>query len=198
MDNVNDLLFRFKEHLAVLNRSPATIEAYTDHVRGFLDTLDGDDIRKVTSEVIKDYIAGLYEYRTKENNPYRINTIILKVRAVKRFFEFLERANIIFINPAESIKEPQKPKTLPKSILSPNEVKKILDQPNLGTLMGIRDRTILEVFYSTGIRLDELCSLTIYDADLRPDASDQQGKREERPDCAHGEACCSLSQGIHH
>ena len=118
MDNVNDLLFRFKEHLAVLNRSPATIETYTDHVRGFLDTLDGDDIRKVTREVIKEYIAGLYDYRTKDDKPYRINTIILKVRAVKRFFEFLEGANIVFINPAESIKEPKKPKNLPKEILT--------------------------------------------------------------------------------
>ena len=127
MDNISDLLFKFKVHLAVLNRSPATIETYTDHVRGFLDSLDGDDIRKVTREVIEDYIAGLHDYRTKENKPYRINTIILKVRAIKRFFAFLEKANIIFINPAESIKEPRKPKTLPRSILTPNEVKKILD-----------------------------------------------------------------------
>ena len=167
MDDINDLLFRFKEHLAVLNRSPATIEAYTDHVRGFLESIDKEDVRQVTRKVIEDYIAGLYSYRTKENKPYQINTIILKVRSIKRFFEFLEKVNIIFINPAESIPEPKKPKNLPKEILTPKEVKKILDQPNLSTLMGIRDRTILEVFYSTGIRLDELCSLTIYDADIQ-------------------------------
>ena len=136
MNKISDLLFKFKEHLAVLNRSPATIETYTDHVRGFLERIDGDDIRKITREVIEEYIAGLYSYRTKENKPYRINTIILKVRAVKRFFAFLERANVIFINPAESIKEPRKPKTLPRSILTPYEVKNILDQSNLGTLIS--------------------------------------------------------------
>jgi integrase/recombinase XerD len=51
--------------------------------------------------------------------------------------------------------------------LSVKEVQKILDQPNLGTLTGIRDRTVLELFYSTGIRLNELCNLTVYDADLQ-------------------------------
>lgn len=167
MEDINDLLFRFKEHLAVLNRSPATIEAYTDHVKGFLESIDVGDIKKVTREVIEDYIAGLYSYRTKENKPYRTNTIILKVRAIKRFFEFLEKINIIFINPSESIKEPQKERRLPRAILTDKEVRAVLDQPNLGMLMGIRDRTILEVFYSTGIRLDELCSLTIYDADFQ-------------------------------
>ncbi|RLF50160.1 MAG: hypothetical protein DRN19_05065, partial [Thermoplasmata archaeon] len=51
-------------------------------------------------------------------------------------------------------------------MLTGKEINKLLDQPNLGTLIGIRDRGIIEVFYSTGIRKEELCSLTIYDADL--------------------------------
>jgi integrase/recombinase XerD len=91
----------------------------------------------------------------------------LKVRAIKRFFEFLERANVIFINPAELIPEPRPSKGLPKNILSREEALKILEQPNLSTMTGVRDRAILEVFYSTGIRLEELASLTIYDADLQ-------------------------------
>ncbi len=67
----------------------------------------------------------------------------------------------------ERIREPKKEKTLPKAVLSVKEVQKILDGPNLGALTGIRDRTVLELFYSTGIRLNELCSLTVYDADLQ-------------------------------
>jgi len=167
MDNVNDLLFKFKEHLAVLNRSVATIDSYTDHVRLFLEALDIDDIKKVTRGVIEDYIAGLYDYRSKDNKPYTANTIMLKVRSIKRFFEFLEFANLIFINPAEFIKEPKKERSLPKAILTPKEARCVLDQPNLGMLKGIRDRAVLELFYSTGIRLGELCALTIYDADLQ-------------------------------
>ncbi|MCP4023736.1 MAG: tyrosine-type recombinase/integrase, partial [Desulfobacteraceae bacterium] len=73
---------------------------------------------------------------------------------------------IIFIDPAESIKEPPKGNRLPKKILTRKETLKVLDQPNLGTRLGIRDRAILEIFDSTGIRKAELCRLTIYDADL--------------------------------
>ena len=82
------------------------------------------------------------------------------------FLNFCERTNVIFINPTEFIKEPQN-KIRIKPVLTFEEMKRILDQPNLSTITGIRDRTILEVFYTTGIRLNELCSLTIYDADLQ-------------------------------
>jgi integrase/recombinase XerD len=160
-----DLLFGFREHLRVLGRSEATVESYGEHVKHFLEICG--DVKKATRESIEDYIASLSDHRTREGKPYRPNTINLKVRAIKRFFAFLEKANVIFINPAESIPEPRSIKGLPKSILSRGEAAKILEQPNLSTLTGIRDRAILEVFYSTGIRLGELCSLTIYDADLQ-------------------------------
>jgi integrase/recombinase XerD len=163
---IDSLLFGFREHLKVLNRSAATIEAYTEHVRGFLDA-HGEDMRAVTRISLETYIAGLYEHRTKEDKPYAAGTISLKVRSLKRFFDYLEKANMILVNPAEFIREPKKVRGLPRNILTPAEARKVLDQPNLGTLTGIRDRTILEVFYSTGVRLEELCSLTIYDADLQ-------------------------------
>lgn len=161
----NEILFKFREHLKVLGRSGATIEAYSEHVKSFLET--SGDIKKATRKSIEDYIAGLHEHRTKEGSPYRPATIALKVRSIKRFFEFLEHTNVIFINPAELIPEPHPKVGLPKEILSREEALKILEQPNLSTMTGIRDRAILEVFYSTGIRLDELSSLTIHDADLQ-------------------------------
>lgn len=164
---MNDYLFNFKERLKVLNRSSATIEAYTDHTRLFMASLNNTDIRKVTTGMIETWIAGLYDYRTKEGKPYSLNTINMKIRSVKRFFEYLEQNNVIFINPAEFIIEPKIEKGRIKTTLTNREARTILDQPNLGTLVGIRDRAILEVFYSTGIRLNELCSLTIYDADLQ-------------------------------
>jgi integrase/recombinase XerD len=161
-----ELFYNFKEHLAVLNRTPATVEAYSYHVALFLDGL-AKDIKAVTRSDMEEYIAGLHEHRTEEGKPYATGTIIVKVRSLKRFFEYLEARNVIFINPMEFIGEPRKEKRLPRNILSAKEMQKILDQPNLGTLTGIRDRTVLELFYSTGIRLNELCRLTIYDADLQ-------------------------------
>ena len=164
---INDeLVFKFKEYLKVLNRSASTIKYYTDYTKEFLDVAGVDDVKAVTRSVIEDYIAGLYDHRTKTGKPYSNGTICLKVRSIKRFFEFLEQTNIIFIDPAEAIKEPQKQKLLAKRVLSRKQTLSLLDQPNLGTRIGIRDRAILELFDSTGIRTEELCRLTIYDADL--------------------------------
>lgn len=166
MNNHNDLLFKFKEHLNVLNRTEYTIKAYSGHIQHFLEKLD-KDIKAVTKADMATYIATLYDHKSADGKSYTTSTIIIKVRSLKRFFEFLEYDNTVFINPMESIREPRKEKRLPRNILTPKEVNTILDQPNLGTLTGIRDRTILELFYSTGIRLNELCLLTIYDADLQ-------------------------------
>ena len=164
--DANDLLFQFAEHLKALARTADTVEAYTSHTRLFLAGV-AKDIKAVTRRDREAYIAGLFDYRTEEGKAYATGTVSIKVRALKRFFEFLETKNVIFINPMEFIQEPQKEKTLPRNIITSVEMQKILDQPNLGTMTGIRDRTVLELFYSTGIRLNELRGLTIYDADLQ-------------------------------
>jgi len=166
MANVNDILFGFKEHLKVLNRSAATVQLYCEQAKAFLDA-EGCDVKAITRKRLEAWIAGLYDHRTKEGKPYSAGTISVKVRSVKRLFEYLEQVNHVFINPAEYIQEPKKVRNLPRNILTPAEARQVLDQPNLGTLKGIRDRAILELFYSTGIRIEELCSLTIYDADLQ-------------------------------
>ncbi len=161
-----ELLFKFTEHLTILNRSPGTIKSYFTYTDRFLQSVKAKDVKQITTTMIEKYIAGLYDYRSNEDKPYSIGTISLKIRSIKRFFEFLEQANIIFIDPAEFITEPKKQACRIKPTLTLKQVRNMLDQPNLGTLTGIRDRTVLEVFYSTGIRLGELCNLTIYDADL--------------------------------
>lgn len=164
------LLFDFSKHLKVLNRSPATIKAYTGHVRLYLADQEKTktktkDIKAVTRTDMETYVATFYD--REKNRKYSTGTICVKIRSLKRFFEYLEQSNIIFINPMEYILEPKQDKTIPRNILTKKEMAKLLDQPNLGTRTGIRDRTVLEVFYSTGIRLAELCNLTIYDADLQ-------------------------------
>lgn len=162
----DNLLFQFIEHLKVLNRSDATIKAYAGNVRLFL-AHETRDIRTVTRTDMEAYAATIYDYRNKEGKGYSTASISIKIRSLKRFFEFLEGSNIIFIKPMEYIHEPKPDRSIPRTILSVSEMERLLDQPNLGTKTGIRDRAVLEVFYTTGIRLNELCSLTIYDADLQ-------------------------------
>lgn len=172
MNNFNELLFGFKEHLKIKNYSKASISHYTEHhLLGFFEYLkenDITDIKRVTRDILNAYQLMLTEYRDRETGKgYTTSTILVKIRAVKRFFEYLEASSHILVNPAEYLKEPKKETRLPRVILTGDEVRKLLDQPNLSTMWGIRDRTFLEVFYSTGIRLEELVNLTIFDCDLQ-------------------------------
>jgi integrase/recombinase XerD len=147
-----------------------SIKAYSQHLAGlfgYLQTKGITDIRQVTRAMLKDYQLKITEQRDHKGQGYTIATISIKLRAVKRFFGYLEETNQILVNPAEYLKGPEKEARLPRVVLTEDEARKILDQPNLSTMTGIRDRTILEVFYATGIRLEELVGLTIYDCDLQ-------------------------------
>jgi integrase/recombinase XerD len=169
-DNLNELLFAFMEHMKVRNYAKATLTGYSRYLRQFLDYLRANDItdlKRVNRDTLTAYQVKLIGFRDEKGRRYTIATVSIKIRAVKRFFEYLESSNQILINPAEHIKEPKKETRLPRAVLTEDEARKILDTPNLSTMTGIRDRTIMEVFYSTGIRLAELMNITVYDCDLQ-------------------------------
>jgi integrase/recombinase XerD len=85
---------------------------------------------------------------------------------VRGLFDYLEKTQQIFLNPAELIRDPKRERRLPKNIMSEEQVVKVLSIPDMGTPAGYRDRTIMEVFYSTGIRLAEMTYLKPEDCDL--------------------------------
>lgn len=168
MSDFNNLFFGFNEHMKVKNYSPATTKGYSRELKKFFEYIGETgitDIKRVTRDMLNAYHAWLMKSRA--TGLLTIATVAVKIRAVKRFFEYLEASNQVLVNPAEYLKEPKKENRLPRVVLTREEVRKILDQPNLSAMTGIRDRTVLEVFYSTGIRLEELIKLTIYDCDLQ-------------------------------
>ena len=171
MNSFTDHLFGFTEHMKVKNYSPKSISAYCERLPGLFAYLKEQgitDVKRVTRDHLQGYqlmITSHTSNRTKER--YSVGTICTKTRAMKRFFQYLEDSGVILINPAEHIKEPKKPARLPRSILSEDDVKRILAAPNLRTINGLRARAMLEVLYSTGIRLEELTNLTIFDCDLQ-------------------------------
>jgi integrase/recombinase XerD len=96
-----------------------------------------------------------------------METKALKLRPVKRLFEYLLHNNRLLINPTEGLVETcRKNRKIPQ-VLTVAEVQKLLQQPNLSFRMQIRNRAIMEVLYATGIRLDELLHLTVHDPDLK-------------------------------
>jgi integrase/recombinase XerD len=86
---------------------------------------------------------------------------------LRRFFEHLESTDVILVNPCAGIRLPKIASRLPKVVLTQGEARALLDAPDTQTKIGIRDKAILEMFYSTGIRLAEMARLTIHDADYK-------------------------------
>ena len=93
-------------------------------------------------------------------------TVARKLASIKAFYRFLTAERYIRRNPAAVLEAANKGLHLPK-VLSIQEVDTLLDQPNLGTLDGYRDKTMLEVLYATGMRVSELVNVPLKNVDLK-------------------------------
>jgi integrase/recombinase XerD len=90
---------------------------------------------------------------------------VRNLSAIRTFFRFLNQEGILDTNPVEDIESPKVAKTLPE-ILTLKEIEQILEQPNLQTPLGIRDRAMLEMLYATGMRVSELIHLPTHQVNL--------------------------------
>ncbi len=177
-----------QEHLTWLrvhNYSEATIRKRALYVRLFsLWCLDRDLSQPsiISKPIIESFQRSLYRHRKKDGNPLSWGSQHLHLKEVRAFFAWLVKVNHLPFSPAAEIELPRQPKTLPKAILTADEVEQVLSQPDTTTPLGLRDRAILETFYSTGIRRAELCGLQIDDIQSRSSEPVRQSRqREERP-----------------
>ena len=158
------LLLAHVTWLAVHNFSKTTVEKRALYVKAFaLWCIDCDlsSPHVITKPILEAFQRHLFSYRKSDGKPLAWSSQHLHLKEVKQFFSWLAKQNYIPFSPATEIELPKQPKTLPKSILSADEVERILQQPDITTPLGIRDRAIFEVLYSTGIRRAEVCSLHI-------------------------------------
>ena len=158
------VIVEFKNLLKARGYAEATIEGYRknlDMFRRYLEERNIKDLRKVNHQVILDYQEKVM------SEPLTIESKALKIRPVKRLFEYLVETHRLLINPTEGIVETCRKNRKIGIVLSIDEVKRLLAQPNLSLRTHIRDRAIMEALYSTGIRLDELLNLEVYHVDLK-------------------------------
>jgi len=118
----------------------------------------------VTRPILERYQRHLFHtINPRTDRPLSLSyqqTILVQIRS---FFRRLIRQNLILYNPAADIEIPRRDNTLPTDFLTREEIERVLTQPNLSTAQGMRDRAIMETFYSTGIRRMEICNLKIDD-----------------------------------
>jgi integrase/recombinase XerD len=120
----------------------------------------------VTKPILERWQRQLYLYRKPNGDPLSAQTQIAHTEPLKAFFKWLARENHILYNPASELDLPRIGRRLPKTILTVKEVEKVLARPRITTPAGIRDRAILETFYSTGLRRQELINLKLHDVDF--------------------------------
>ena len=183
----------FEQSLKVLNRAQGTIKGICWKLNRFIDYLAIRDITHVdniTKDIIRDYQTELYQQINYKGYPNSICYQNSMMSVVKQCLMFLKEAEYIISDPARDISYAKEPKTLPRSILTPSEARKIIQAPDVKSVIGYRDRTILEVLYSSGIRKTELRNLTLNDVDYDDGFIRVQGKGDKERMVPIGRIAC--------
>jgi integrase/recombinase XerD len=171
----------YLDHLRARNYSEATVAGRWFCLKMFLGWAAERDVARagqVTRPMLEAYQRWLWRYRQPRNGrPLGWSTQREKIGILKDCFRWLTRQNVIMHNPASELELPRPEKRLPQTALAPSEVERLLAVPDTADPLGVRDRAMLELFYSTGLRRTELCRLAFSDLVLeRGTLTVRQGK----------------------
>lgn len=172
MNNVHkDLIQDFLAYLGKeRNLSKNTINAYGRDLERFYefiieyDALLVNNLNNIDRETIRHFLGS--EFERRDTRPGRggrtitARTIARELATIKSFFKYLVQIDKIKDNPAIHVQTPKIEKKIP-NFVQLNKIEKLMNMPNSSSLIGKRDRAILELFYATGIRLSELVGLNI-------------------------------------
>jgi integrase/recombinase XerD len=118
------------------------------------------ELKKITRDDLVDFLAGLYRQKLESK------TVARHLVTLRNFFRFARVQEAIADDPAVNLESPKIRKSLP-GYLRLEEVERLLQQPDANTPFGLRDRAMLEVLYSTGLRVSELTGLKVADMDTK-------------------------------
>jgi integrase/recombinase XerC len=144
------------------NVSPYTVRNYTTDLLDFFNFLNSKDIsslNEVDRHVLRDYLSHLIEQGIVKAS------IARKLSAIRSFYRYLLREEMIPASPVETTSSPKLDRRLP-SFLSVEEMNRLLESPDLSTPQGQRDRALLELLYASGLRVSELVKLNLEHIDL--------------------------------
>jgi integrase/recombinase XerD len=157
------MLDQFLHYLTVeKGLSKKTLEAYSHDLNrwmGYLESKGIQDVLRVSPLDVKAFLMGLRHHGLSHRS------LVRNLVAIRTFFRFLTEEGKLNVNPVEELESPQLSRKLPE-ILSLKEVERLLEQPDLKTPLGIRDRAMLEMLYATGMRVSELVHLPLNQINL--------------------------------
>jgi len=160
---MQEVLNRYVSYLEVeKNASPYTVRNYSSDLIDFLNFLRDkgvNSLKEVDRHILRDYLSRLTDKGIVKVSLAR------KLSAIRSFYRYLMREEILSQNPLEGTSSPKQDKRLP-SFLTIEEVKRLLSAPDLSTPQGLRNRALIELIYASGLRVSELAKLNLEQLDL--------------------------------
>jgi integrase/recombinase XerD len=159
----------FMEWMRIKNYSERTVENRQHYMGAFVSWCQDRGITQpaeVTKALLERYQRWLYHYRKDNGQALTFGSQFTHLVPVRAFFKWCAKHNHTLYNPAGELEMPKIEKRLPKHVLTAGEADRVLNQANVADPLGLRDRAILETFYSTGMRRRELSGLKLYDLDV--------------------------------
>ena len=160
------------------NVSLNTVGAYRTDLESFVSFLCNDyltlgrdqlDLKTVDHLTVRAYLAHLNRRKLSRASSAR------HLSALRSFFKYLMREGVVEANPARTVTTPKREKHLP-SVMQPGDVALLLEQPDISTPLGLRDRAWLELLYASGLRIGELVGIDLDDVELRAKLVKVRGK----------------------
>jgi integrase/recombinase XerD len=166
---MKELLNEYCRWMEARNYASGTLDNARLYIGRFIDWLAERGVTRaqdVTRPMLERYQRVLFHHRKKNGQPLSFAGQHVRLTTIQGFFKWLCRKYYITANPAADLELPKVEKRLPRQVLTAREAEQVLNQPDLSTPIGLRDRAVLEILYSTGIRRKELAGLRLYDLDL--------------------------------
>jgi len=178
---MQQLVSDFLDSLYNKNYAPNSIQSHRLDLRKFINWLEKDEenydsqellkkIRSLNLEDLEDYLNYLRKY-------YKPSTLARHISTLKLFLDHLELQGMIKKSPAHQLRFPEVMPEAPE-ILSPEEIVALLESPSLDHYLGLRDRAMLELLYSSGLKVNELLGLDVEDLFLDLEFLKVRSKRE--------------------
>ena len=187
--------------LRVRDFSENTIRNRYSHIRFFLEWCAERGLTEpteITRPVLERYQRHLFHYRKRDGEPMTFRSQHVRLVALRCWFRWLTRQNLILHNPASELELPRLGRRLPKHVLTISGSRAGVATARHPRSLGLRDRAIFEVLYSCGIRRTEVIHLKLYDLDPeRGTLRDPPGQGQERPLRAHRRARDRVGAEIH-
>jgi integrase/recombinase XerC len=186
---MNKLLEQFINYIEIEKHySFYTVKNYErdlDSFYAFLKKENISNIKDIDFKVVRLYLSVMYEKK------YSKKTISRNISSLRSFFKYLVKHEYVKTNPMLLISNPKQDHKLP-NFLYYNDLTKILEIPDISTPLGHRDALIIELFYSTGIRVSEIINIKINDIDHSKRRIKILGKGNKERYALYGSVCSDL------